>query len=398
MSELPTSLLRSWPGRFRYPDLADTLAREAPSPGDLADAALLGVIGGHDEAAALQHLITSGRFRAARRLLDECPVWDGETRKALAQAIEKQVRTFQQQLGADYYECRRRADAAGVPWNLRLPELEERCVDDWPSVYEELDFARGQLDQEVEDRRDDLEARRKQDLADTPDLAAVCSSLLKSDQLEAALHLLDHGVLDVHPPEAVPAPPDLPAGSEPLEVLRWQLNPSVGPPPRIDAQWLAKGSSGARAAREVQRAEAGPGAGRPRLRGRPRRFPRDPRHAGHVRTGRLRSPGHAAGRTGRAPAPGTPGPLVSGAVRLRTEYGPAAPRPRPRPRPRPPTVRGGGLAAHDRGRGRPHRGCRALARGLAPAGHPAAGPAGGPPREPGPRPRPAVAPGPARCG
>ena len=225
MSELPTSLLRSWPGRFRFPDLAETLAREEPWTGNLADAALLGVIGGHDEAEALQHLITGGRFRAARRLLDECPVWDGETRTALAQAIEKQVRTFQQQLGADYYECRRRADAAGVSWTLRLPELEERCVDDWPSVHQELELARGQLDQDVEDRRGDLEKRCKQDLADTPGLAAVCSSLLKSDQLEAALHLLDHRVLAVHPPEAVPAPLDLPAGSVPLEVLRWHLSP-----------------------------------------------------------------------------------------------------------------------------------------------------------------------------
>jgi two-component sensor histidine kinase len=239
MSELSASLLRTWPGRFRLPDLADTLAREVPSPGDLADATLLGVIGGHDEAAALQHLITSGRFRSARRLLDECPVWDGETRTALARVIEEQVRTFQQQLGADYYECRMRADAAGVSWTLRLPELEERCVDDWPSAYQELEFARGRLDQEVEDRRDDLEKRRKQDLADRPNLAAVCSSLLKSNQLEAALHLLDHGVLDVHPPEAVPAPLDLPAGGVPRDVLRWHLSPSVAPPPHIDPRWWA---------------------------------------------------------------------------------------------------------------------------------------------------------------
>ena len=242
MSELPASLLRSWPGRFRFPDLADALAREMPSPSDLADAALLGVIGGHDEAAALQHLITGGRFRAARRLLDECPAWDGETRTALARTIEKQVRTFQQQLGADYYECRRRADAAGVSWPLELPELEERCVDDWPSVHQELGIARGQLDQEVKDRRDRMEQRCKQDLADTPDLAAVCSSLLKSDQLEAALHLLDHRVLDVHPPEAVPAPPDLPAGSVPGDVLRWQLSTSIAAPPYIDARWKATDS------------------------------------------------------------------------------------------------------------------------------------------------------------
>ena len=396
MSELPTSLLRSWPGRFRYPDLADTLAREPPSPGDLADAALLGVIGGHDEAAALQHLITSGRFRAARRLLDECPVWDGETRKALAQAIEKQVRTFQQQLGADYYECRRRADAAGVPWNLRLPELEERCVDDWPSAYEELDFARGQLDQEVEDRRDDLEARRKQDLADTPDLAAVCSSLLKSDQLEAALHLLDHGVLDVHPPEAVPAPPDLPAGSEPLEVLRWQLNPSVGPPPRIDAQWLAKGS----AAHELLVKFNGLKRGRePDARGFAVALAD---FLGIPATQVTFAPvdyGHLATLPGALAVPQLQGLLVPSSLELYVcERDMARPPRGLRPRPRPPTVRGGGLAAHDRGRGRPHRGCRALARGLAPAGHPAGGPAGGPPREPGPRPRPAVAPGPARCG
>jgi signal transduction histidine kinase len=236
VNELPESVLRRWPGRFRFARLIEQLAEDGPAePGRLSSAVLDGLIDGHNESQAVEQLITEGRFRTARRLLGEYPFWDRDFKLAATRRIKTQTARFQQNLAALYQTSRRRAEVAGVPWPPVLADLMEQCVEDWPAVQRQLDTAADGLSKEISRRRTALKERIDAE-APAIQVRKVCDALLRAEQLEAVIHLLEHGSLEITPPEAIDPLPRLLYPDPPSQILRWFLG--AGAPPRdFRARW-----------------------------------------------------------------------------------------------------------------------------------------------------------------
>lgn len=239
MSEFPESLLRRWPGRFRITGLNEYLAGRGPTPGghdEVVEAVLSGMIDGYDEGQAVDQLVAEGRFREARRLLDAYPLWDGDFVVDATRRIEVEVARRQRAVAASHQTAQRRAQIAGVAWPPVLGDLLERCVEDALAVGCELEEATKELDHDIANRRQELSARIDDQAAHAA-TASVCQALFNLEQLEAVVHLLDHGSLDFLPPEAVDRLPALPQSDTPAKLLSWHLDPSLPRSRDFDRRW-----------------------------------------------------------------------------------------------------------------------------------------------------------------
>ena len=216
MKELPAALLKMWPGRFRFGDLID----EPPAGLSLVPGALAGIVDGYDERQALDQLIAEGRFRTARRFIDECPEWGAEAKDAAIRRIEQTTARFQQEIEVSYQAERQRAEAAGVTFDLILLDLLDGCVEDCRAVRDRLRRASKGTDEAIQERHERLDGLVK------PNSLArrAVDALFRAGQLEAVDHLLSHGSLETLPPEALERLPPFPAGYDAKEVLSWHMD------------------------------------------------------------------------------------------------------------------------------------------------------------------------------
>lgn len=232
MTELPSDYLLQWPGRFRFAQLVRTMAgpgssaRELGRPDVAADAILAGLVAEQDEAQVFDDLVQEGEFDAARRMLNDCPVFDEAGVSALEERLARERANSLRKLAARLSELGERADAAGLEVRVDHAGVESQWTRRRPSAEVELAAAETRLADDVVAKTGELRERLNAGAADLdPSWTETVQALLDSGYLRTAERMLDGTATDQLPgPEGVRKLPPL-IWDRPAEtILQWHLD------------------------------------------------------------------------------------------------------------------------------------------------------------------------------
>ncbi|WP_410643377.1 ATP-binding protein [Amycolatopsis sp. lyj-346] len=242
-------LLRTWPGRLRFPDvliaLTSRLEPGAPDPSTLAGA-VLSTLGGLPEEAVFDDLLTRGEFAAAEYLLAAWSDISDRRPADLEHRLESARENRAAVLDRRVRELLRRAEAAGVTFTPPDPAVlaeQNRCrVVAAEAVLAPLesDFA-----ERVEARSAELENRIvEQEQSAGTDAARFASeqmrTLVRAGELVAVQARLDREPPGAPIPEAALPLPRWTNRWTPAEMLGWHLTPTWSRPPEL-AAWRPSG-------------------------------------------------------------------------------------------------------------------------------------------------------------
>lgn len=250
MSSADLELVRTWPGRLRFPDLLIALTSQpepvAPDPGTLAEA-VLSTLGGLPEQAVFDDLVTRGEFAAAEYLLAAWPDASERRPSGLEHTLESARENRAAALDRRVRELLRRAEAAGVAFTPPDPAVLAELVRSRVLAAEaalaplESDFA-----ERVEVRSAELEHRiAEQEQSASTDAARFDSvqmrALVQAGELIAVQARLDREPPGAPIPEAALQLPPRTGRWTPAEMLGWHLTPTWSRPPEF-AAWRPSGA------------------------------------------------------------------------------------------------------------------------------------------------------------
>lgn len=249
MSALDLDLLRTWPGRLRFPDLLVALndSADAPSPdAETLGRAVLGGAGGMSPHAAFDDLLNRGEFAAAEHLLGQWPDarWRGSAELALRLASAREQKTATLRQSVD--ELVRRAEAADVRFDKpNLTEVLQRAWFRAVAADQFIEPVRSRFEQQVgkatEVLRDRIAEQERSAGTDAGQFASKqLLALLEAGELVAVRARLDREPVGAPIPEAALALPPWTGRWSPEEMLGYHLTPGRSRPPELD-RWKPSG-------------------------------------------------------------------------------------------------------------------------------------------------------------
>lgn len=248
-------LLKTWPGRFRYPEVLTFLVRQqsthVPEDALVLGRAVLAHLGGRPARVVCEELLERGEFDAAEYLLAGC---EG-LREHEAERLTRQLESLRVK-AAEFVRQRvatldRRAAAAGVTWEVDPADtdlLVEQARSGRPLVMAQLEELTGGLEQGIAEASRGLEARLRRTEADAAaprgDQAVErISALLRAGELVAAAALLNREPPGAPIPEGTTALPAWQEEQDPRRFLEYHLNPARPRPPEF-IEWEPAGRGG----------------------------------------------------------------------------------------------------------------------------------------------------------
>ncbi|MEU3606048.1 ATP-binding protein [Streptomyces sp. NPDC035033] len=243
------SLLETWPGRFRFPDVLVRLVAETEPDGAELARAVLSRAGGRPPRAVCEELVERGEFEAAAYVQVDCLDLGVHEKEALRRKLEAARAAAGEDVRQRVRELERRAAAAGVTVDaLDVAALVARAPSRRAAADSDLSAAAAALARQVEPIAVELRAWLEQQAADATaprggPTAKRVEALIEAGELVAARTLLKREPLGSPIPEsATPLPPWDPRWN-PDEFLEYHLNPAAARPPEF-ASWEAADSSG----------------------------------------------------------------------------------------------------------------------------------------------------------
>ncbi|MDT9693710.1 ATP-binding protein [Streptomyces sp. P9(2023)] len=269
------SLLETWPGRFRFPDVLIGLVtepgRDGPTDGRNAEGdgrnadgdgdgdgrngaaggvelalarAVLSRAGGRPPRAVCEELLERGEFGAAAYVRVDCPDLSAHEREALGRKLEAARAAAGEDVRQRVRELERRAAAAGVTADaLDVAALAARAHSRKAAADNDLGAATAALARRLEPLTLELRGWLERQAADATaprggPTAKRVDALIGAGELVAARTLLRREPLGSPIPESTtPLPPWNPRW-DPDRFLEYHLNPAAARPPEF-ASWEA---------------------------------------------------------------------------------------------------------------------------------------------------------------
>ncbi|MBI0295357.1 hypothetical protein JBE04_13020 [Streptomyces sp. PRKS01-29] len=248
-------LLRTWPGRFRYPEVLGLLVRQrddyAPEDAVALGRAVLAHLGGRPARVVCEELLERGEFDSAEYLLAGCEGLRAHEAERLTRQLEglrvKATEFVRQRVAT----LRRRAAAAGVTWEVDATEtdlLVEQARSGRPLVVARLDELAGELERVIAEAARELEDRLLRTEADAGPRRADGAvrrirTLIEAGELVAAAALLNREPPGAAIPEGTTGPPAWKEEWDPRTFLEYHLNSGRRRPPEF-FEWRAADPSG----------------------------------------------------------------------------------------------------------------------------------------------------------